>query len=133
MTAAGDRGAARPRVTAVLRAKAQVAMAAIGLALVLLAVVVLDARARRARRAADQARIDAVARVLPSNGLALSGGARWLRAPAVEEPAAAFADAPALPDPDPAGGLMAPPKALWAEEVSHEEAMRGTDARGSGR
>ena len=82
-----------------------------------IAAVTVDAHARRARRAREQPAIDAVARRLPTSDLALSGGARWLRAPSFEEPGAAFADGPALPDPDPAGGIMAPPREAWAAEV----------------
>lgn len=81
-----------------------------------LALLALDARAKRAARAAEQPAITAVAARLPSNGLALSGGARWLRNPGLEEPGAAFADGIAVPDPDPAGGAMAPPRAAWLEE-----------------
>jgi hypothetical protein len=73
------------------------------------ALIGLDARSRRAERAADAPAIAAVARRLPTSDLALSGGARWLRSPSLEEPGAAFADGPASPDPDPAGGAMAPP------------------------
>ena len=73
-----------------------------------------DAHARRAAAARDDAAIDAVARRLPTSDLALSGGARWLRAVSLEEPGAAFADGPALPDPDPAGAAMAPPVELWS-------------------
>ena len=94
--------------------------AAIVLALVLpssIALIAIDASARRAKRRTDQPAIDAIARRLPSNDLALSGGARWLRAPSMEEPGAAFADGPALPDPDPAGGIMAPPRAVWVESA----------------
>ena len=76
-------------------------------------VLALDARYRRARHARDQGSIDLLARRLPSSDLALSGGARWLRSPSLEEPNAAFADGPALPDPDPAGGAMAPPVEVW--------------------
>lgn len=76
----------------------------------------LDAAARRRARDRDTTAIDAVARRLPSSDLALSGGARWLRFPSLEEPGAAFQDGPALPDPDPAGGAMAPPRAAWVEE-----------------
>ncbi len=68
----------------------------------------LHARAAGARRRAEQPAIDAVARRLPTSDLALSGGSRWLRAPSMEEPTAAFADGPATPDPDPAGAMMAP-------------------------
>ncbi len=89
------------------------------LALVLpvsLGVIAADAASRRSRRAREQAAVDAVARRLPSSDLALAGGARWLRMPSMEEPGAAFADGPALPDPDPAGGLMAPPREVWTLE-----------------
>lgn len=74
-----------------------------------IAAISVDARARRASRAVDAPAISAVARRLPAGDLALSGGARWLRSPSLEEPGAAFADGPASPDPDPAGGAMAPP------------------------
>ena len=73
-----------------------------------------DANARRAAKANDAAAIDALARRLPTSDLALSGGARWLRAISLEEPGAAFADGPASPDPDPAGAAMAPPVELWS-------------------
>ncbi|HVH43546.1 MAG TPA: hypothetical protein VM925_14425 [Labilithrix sp.] len=76
-------------------------------------VLSLDARARRAASRAHEPALATVALRLPTSDLALSGGARWLRAPSVEEPGAAFADGPALPDPDPAGGAMAPPIDVW--------------------
>ncbi len=72
-----------------------------------------DARTRRAAAAREDGAVDALARRLPTSDLALSGGARWLRAPSLEEPGAAFADGPALPDPDPAGAAMAPPVEAW--------------------
>jgi hypothetical protein len=71
--------------------------------------IAIDAKTRRAERTANAPAIAAVARRLPAADLALSGGARWLRSPSLEEPGAAFADGPASPDPDPAGGAMAPP------------------------
>jgi hypothetical protein len=74
-----------------------------------IALVTIDARVRRSRRAGDRPAIAAVAERLPSGDLALSGGARWLRSPSLEEPSGAFADGIAVPDPDPAGGVMAPP------------------------
>lgn len=79
-----------------------------------IATLTVDARARRAARRAEEPALAAVAVRLPSSDLALSGGARWLRAPSIEEPGAAFADGPALPDPDPAGGAMAPPLDVWS-------------------
>ena len=83
---------------------------------VVVVAVALHAKSARARRAGEQAAIEQIAPRLPSSDLALSGGARWLRAPSLEESGAAFADGPALPDPDPAGGAMAPPRAVWAAE-----------------
>jgi hypothetical protein len=77
-----------------------------------------DAHARRAAKESELQAIDALARRLPTNDLALSGGARWLRAVSLEEPAAAFADGPASPDPDPAGAAMAPPVELWSKSTS---------------
>jgi hypothetical protein len=73
-----------------------------------------DAHARRSAKEKDAAAIDTLARRLPTSDLALSGGARWLRAISLEEPGAAFADGPASPDPDPAGAAMAPPVELWS-------------------
>jgi hypothetical protein len=81
----------------------------------LLAAVVADASHQRAARFRQQTQIDRVAARLPAPALALSGGARWLREPSLEEPGAAFAEGPAVPDPDPADGIMAPPRALWVE------------------
>lgn len=77
------------------------------------AVIDVDARGRRTDREQSAPAIRAVARRLPAGDLALSGGARWLRSPSLEEPGAAFADGPASPDPDPAGGAMAPPVDVW--------------------
>lgn len=79
------------------------------------ATIAIDARVRRADKARAAGSIHAIAARLPTSDLALSGGARWLRAPSLEEPGAAFADGPAAPDPDPAGGSMAPPIELWKE------------------
>jgi hypothetical protein len=73
-----------------------------------------DAQARRGAKTSEQPAIDALARRLPTSDLALSGGARWLRAISLEEPGAAFADGPATPDPDPAGAAMAPPVEVWS-------------------
>jgi hypothetical protein len=82
--------------------------------LVVIALLTVDARTRRAGRANDAPALAALAARLPTSDLALSGGARWLRNPSLEEPGAAFADGPALPDPDPAGGSMAPPVEVWS-------------------
>jgi hypothetical protein len=80
--------------------------------------IAADARARRAAKETQAPAIDAVARRLPTSDLALSGGARWLRAVSLEEPGAAFADGPASPDPDPAGAAMAPPVEVWSTEAT---------------
>lgn len=92
------------------------AIALLGLAspVLVIAGLSIDARARRAERRAEEPALATVAVRLPTSDLALSGGARWLRAPSIEEPGAAFADGPALPDPDPAGGVMAPPIEVWS-------------------
>ncbi len=74
-----------------------------------------DARARQQASRAETPAIEALAKRLPTSDLALSGGARWLRAVSLEEPGAAFADGPALPDPDPAGAAMAPPVEVWKD------------------
>ncbi len=93
-------------------------VAGLGLAVpVLLALTAHDAARRRAARQRQQEAIDVVAARLPAPALALSGGGRWLRAPALEEPGAAFAEGPAMPDADPAGGTMAPPVEQWAAEA----------------
>jgi hypothetical protein len=76
-----------------------------------------DARVRRDQKQKEISTLVAVAKRLPSTDLALSGGARWLRTPSLEEPGAAFSDGPALPDPDPAGGAVSPPRAVWTEEA----------------
>ncbi|HXN30365.1 MAG TPA: hypothetical protein VN894_00830 [Polyangiaceae bacterium] len=81
---------------------------------IVIAIVSMDARARRTRRHADAPAIAAIESRLPSGDLALSGGARWLRTPSLEEPGAAFEDGIAVPDPDPAGGAMAPPIEAWS-------------------
>ena len=78
----------------------------------------LHAQSRRTARARENPAIREIATRLPGGDLALSGGARWLRFPSLEEPNAAFADGPAVPDPDPAGGSMAPPRELYFSEAS---------------
>jgi hypothetical protein len=83
-----------------------------------------DARARRAHKEREQPSIDALAKRLPTSDLALSGGARWLRAVSLEEPGAAFADGPASPDPDPAGAAIAPPVEVWSAAASAGKASR---------
>jgi hypothetical protein len=92
-------------------------LAAVAAVPLMLAAVAADAAHQRTMRDQEQGSINAVASRLPAPHLALSGGARWLRAPMLEEPGAAFAESPAMPDADPAGGTMSPPRTLWAEEL----------------
>jgi hypothetical protein len=96
-------------------ARARRVLVAFGALAALLVAVVVDGNARRGARGKELGAVRAVAPLLPSNDLALAGGARWVRVPSMEEPGAAFSDGPALPDPDPAGGVMAPPRRVWAE------------------
>ncbi len=92
-----------------------VAIALLASPLVVILALGADARTRRAARRRDEPSLVLLSTRLPTGDLALSGGARWLRSPSLEEPGAAFADGPALPDPDPAGGMMAPPVAVWKD------------------
>ncbi len=80
----------------------------------------LDAAHRRSVRATEiaSAALPAVIGRLPGSDLALSGGARWLRFPSLEEPGAAFSEGPAVADADPAGGMISPPREVWAVEAT---------------
>lgn len=101
----------------VIRLRGIAGLAAPVLALAIVAACGLHAhRAREAARSSE-AGIRAVALRLPSPDVAFAGGARWLRAPTVEEPGAAQADGIAFPDPEPGGGALVPPRAAWAEEM----------------
>jgi hypothetical protein len=80
---------------------------------VILGSIAIDASRRRREEARSTDVVLAVAARLPSSDLALSGGARWLRAPSLAEPSAAFDLGPAMLDPDPGGGLLAPPREAW--------------------
>jgi hypothetical protein len=73
------------------------------------------AHARGARRRGEQPAILAISHFLPAGDLSLAGAARHLRFPSLEEPGAAFADAPASPDLDPAGGALAPPTDVYRQ------------------
>ncbi len=67
-----------------------------------------------ARRAAARAPVlRAMARVVGSE-LALDADARWIRHPTRSEPWAYGHDGPGLPDGDPAGALIGPPRSLSA-------------------
>jgi hypothetical protein len=78
----------------------------------------LHARWAGERRERQAPAIAAVARGMPAADLALSGAARHLRFPSLEEPGAAFADVPAGPDIDPGGAALAPPVELYARTAN---------------
>jgi hypothetical protein len=67
-------------------------------------------RARSEERADERATL---VRVVGVPDLALSSSARWLRHPSQAEPGAAASEGPLSFDPDPAGALIAPPRALF--------------------
>ena len=92
-------------------------LAVAGLAALTVGATMVDASRRRDARRGDEASLVSVLVRLPAPALALSGGARWLREPALEEPGAAFDEGPAMLDADPADGVMAPPRSLWAREA----------------
>ncbi len=103
-------------MTHAARARALASSLVIGVAM--LGAVAADASRLRHAAARGEPAVLAVAARLPSPDLALSGGARWLREPSLEEPSAPFDLGPAMLDPDPAGGLIAPPTEVWVEETS---------------
>ncbi|HMJ56364.1 MAG TPA: hypothetical protein VK540_30055 [Polyangiaceae bacterium] len=92
---------------------ARAPLSALGLTALLLGVIAWHAHARAGERRHEQAAIDAVTRLLPAPDLSFAGSSRHLRFPSLEEPGAAFADAPAMPDLDPAGAAVAPPTAVY--------------------
>jgi hypothetical protein len=81
--------------------------------------IALDAATKRASRRQSQSEVEVVVRFLGSADMALSSASRWLRHPSLSEPGAAFADAPAILDADPAGAMIAPPRALLAGANRH--------------
>ncbi len=92
--------------------RAMALLAALPLVVVALS---LDAAHRRGGRASELAASGLLPVVshLPGSDPAVSGGARWLRFPSLEEPGAAFSEGPAVADADPAGGMISPPRAFW--------------------
>ncbi len=101
-------------------------LAVVGLALLPAAIAALSLHAsasRRARRSDEPAIVAAVSR-MPSADFAFAGGSRHLRTLSLEEPGAAFADGPGLPDPDPAGGVVSPPRAAWVDLPVHVAGAR---------
>jgi len=108
---------------------ARAPLLALAIEAVLLVVVFTHAHARETKRRGEQPAIDALSRSLPGSDLSLAGAARHLRFPSLEEPGAAFADLPASPDLDPAGGAVAPPIDVYtasAEPMSQQRPLRPT-------
>jgi hypothetical protein len=91
------------------------------------ALVLCGTHAASARRGRDVERASLVRTVsaLPWGDLSLAGGGRHLRFPSLEEPWAAFTDAPAMLDADPAGGAIAPPRDVWTAHARRDEGRRG--------
>lgn len=116
----GDRRLRRLAVTGVLVAAA-------------VAGTLAHAAAGRARwRAGHDARA-AAARRVGLGDLALSSTSRWLRNPALSEPGAPFADAPAILDADPAGGLLGPPLDAWRRDGAAAPSVRRRGPEGGTR
>ena len=94
------------------------AVALIGLCGLALSAISFDATRQRQQAATDTQRMIPLWSRLPSADLSYAGGSRHLRHLSLEDPAAAFADAPAAPDVDPADGAIAPPTDAWREVIS---------------
>jgi len=97
----------------VLKRRWQIALAWLGGAVACVLACGVHAIASRRDITTTRARTAALGARLPMSDLALSGGARWLRAPGLEDPYAAFADGPGAHDPDPAGAAIAPPAEVY--------------------
>ncbi|HMI83891.1 MAG TPA: hypothetical protein VK550_07335 [Polyangiaceae bacterium] len=93
---------------------ARAPLAALGGTAVVLVGLAWHAHLRAVERRREQPAIDAMTRLLPAPDLSFAGSARHLRFPSLEEPGAAFADAPGMPDLDPAGAAVAPPTEVYA-------------------
>ena len=80
-----------------------------------LVAMLVHADAQRAKATAphEERQRASVVRLVGVADLAVSSSSRWLRHPSVSEPGAAFSDAPAMLDTDPAGAAVAPPRALY--------------------
>jgi hypothetical protein len=86
--------------------------AALGVLLAAGVGIAFDAERQRLLHRQAQPDVQAVVRWLGTADMALSSASRWLRHPSLSEPGAAFADAPAILDADPAGAMIAPPRAV---------------------
>ncbi len=104
----------RPREP-LLAVRPPLALALLLASLVTPPALALLAGRQRAVGVARQQATAPIGRVLPWPDLALATGARHLRFVSLEEPGAAFSDGPATLDAEPAGGAIAPPRAVWVE------------------
>lgn len=98
----------------VMRRRAVLAVASVALAVSVLAACALHSARARAAASLRGASVRALAAVLPSPDVALTGGARWVRAVSVEEPGAAGADGIGFPDSEPGSGAIFAPRAAYA-------------------
>ena len=104
----------------------------LGLEALVLAGLGWHAHHREAQRAGDERTIATIARLLPATDLSLAGPAQHLKAPSLEEPGAAFADQPASPDIDPAGGAIAPPIDVYSDIAAAARPKRRAEPLGQG-
>ena len=106
---------APPRRARTGRAVAIGALAVGVLIVALLIAMVADAHRLRAAASTPDAVRDraAIVGLAGVTDLAVSSSSRWLRHPSVSEPGAAFSDAPAMFDTDPAGAAVPLPRTLY--------------------
>lgn len=91
------------------------ALGAGGALAVLLVAMLVHAHVGRARATSPGAERERalLVRLVGVADLAVSSSSRWLRHPSSSEPGAAFSDAPAMLDTDPAGAAIAVPRELY--------------------
>ena len=94
-------------------ARCRRALAVTAVVVVTLGAITADAARLRTRADARGDARDILVHVIGVPDLALSSSARWLRHPSQAEPGAAASEGPLSFDPDPAGALIAPPRALF--------------------
>jgi len=90
-----------------------------------LGAITVDAAVRRSARRRSVGLRRAAVRLVGAD-LALSSSSRWLRHPSTSEPGAPFADAPAILDTDPGGGMIGPPRELLRVGWRPLRVRRGT-------
>jgi hypothetical protein len=108
-------------------------MRPLALTLVVLAALALAAALDAVARVAAFERTESVrvsgAALVGAPDLALSSSARWLRHPSQSEPGAAFSDAPAALDVDPADAVLGPPFELGSPRGPSRAPARPRGAR----